>query len=194
MTRTRRIFGRMLIAFGVMAMALLGTTVANPSPASADPTPQAALVCYDVTYAGPFAGYAHQAASIWNGATNNVDLANCGPNLVIYYTYGGGSYAVVYGLGVGYVVIDYYQALQYNPLRIMTHEIGHILGLADNYNGDCSLLMSGGSAGTGCTNPYPRWDEAAYVDWLFSGTQPDSVGTKVFRDSWPAPAKVAVAN
>jgi snapalysin len=66
-----------------------------------------------------------------------------------------------YSLGVGYVVIDYYQAQQYSPLRIMTHEIGPILGLADNYNGDRSLLMSGGSAGTACTNPFPRSDEAA---------------------------------
>jgi snapalysin len=188
-----RAFSRLLIAFGVMAMAVLGINAAAPSPASADPAVQAALVCYDTTYAGPFVGYAHDAASIWNNATNNVDLANCGSNLVIYYTYGGGSYAVRYSLGVGYVVIDYYQALQYSPLRIMTHEIGHILGLADNYNGDCSLLMSGGSAGPACTNPYPRADEAALVDYFFSSPQPDSVGAEVFQDSWPA-VKVTVAN
>lgn len=186
-----RMFSRMLIAFAAMAMAVLGITVAAPSQAAAEPGPQAALVCYDVTNAGPFAGYAHDAASIWNGSTNNVDLANCGSNLVIYYTYGGGSYAVRYSLGVGYVVIDYYQAQQYSPLRIMTHEIGHILGLPDNYNGDCSLLMSGGSAGTACTNPYPRSDEAALVDYYFSGSRAD-VGAEVFRDSWPV--KVAVAN
>ena len=89
------------------------------------------------------------------------------------------------------MVIDYYQAQQYSPLRIMTHEIGHILGLPDNYNGDCSLLMSGGSAGTACTNPYPRSDEAALVDAYFSGARTD-VGAEVFRDSWPA--KVAVTN
>lgn len=188
---TVRTFLRMLITFGVMVMAVLGITVAAPSPASADPAPQAALVCYNTANAGPFAGYAHQAASIWNNATNNVDLANCGSNLVIYYSYGGGSYAVRYSLGVGYVVIDYYQALQYSPLRIMTHEIGHILGLADNYNGNCSLLMSGGSAGTACTNPYPRSDEAALVDYFFRGFLA-GVGPEVFRDSWPA--KVAVAN
>jgi snapalysin len=178
----------MLTALGAIAMAVLGLTVAAPSPAVAESTPRAALVCYDTTNAGPFAGYAHQAASIWNNATNNVDLANCGSNLVIYYTYGGGSYAVRYGLGVGYVVIDYYQAQQYSPLRIMTHEIGHILGLPDNYNGDCSLLMSGGSAGTACTNPYPRSDEAATVDYYFGGYRTHTVGAEVFRDSWPVPA------
>jgi snapalysin len=185
-----RTVSRMLIAFGAIAMAVFGITVAAPSPAAAEAGPQAALVCYDTTNAGPFVGHAHDAATIWNNATNNVDLANCGSNLVIYYTYGGGSYAVRYSLGVGYVVIDVYQAQQYDPLRIMTHEIGHILGLADNYNGDCSLLMSGGSAGTGCTNPYPRSDEAALVDYYFSGPRA-SVGAEVFRDSWPATVAVA---
>lgn len=187
-----RSFGRRLTALGAMAIAVIGLTVATPSAAAAEATPNAALVCYNTANAGPFANYAHQAASIWNGSTNNVDLANCGSNLVIYYTYGGGSYAVRYSLGVGYVVIDYYQAQQYSPLRIMTHEIGHILGLADNYNGDCSLLMSGGSAGTGCTNPYPRADEAAVVDYYFRGYAVNTVGSEVFRDSWPA--KVAATN
>ena len=187
-----RAFSRMLIAFGAMAMAMLGVTVAAPSAAAAVPGPQAALVCYDVSNAGPFVGYAHEAAAIWNNSTNNVDLANCGPNLVVYYTYGGGSYAVRYSLGVGYVVIDVYQAQQYSPLRIVAHEMGHILGLADNYNGDCSLLMSGGSAGTACTNPYPRSDEAALVDYYFGGARAETVGAEVFRDSWPA--KVAAAN
>lgn len=190
-----RTLRRTLVGFTATAMAVLAFAVAAPAPASAAPTsdepsPQAALVCYDITNAGPFGGYAHEAASIWNNSTNNVDLANCGSNLVIYYTYGGGSYAVRYGLGVGYVVIDVYQAQQYSPLRIMTHEIGHILGLPDNYNGDCSLLMSGGSAGTACTNPFPRADEAAVVDYYFSGAL-TAVGAEVFRDSWPAEVAVS---
>ena len=75
----------------------------------------------------------------------------------------------------------------------MSHEIGHILGLPDNYNGDCSILpMSGGSAGTSCTNPYPSTAEAARVTNLFAGTRsaraqhrPSRVST-IFRDSWPA--------
>ena len=187
-----RSFGRTLTALSVMAMAVLGLTVAAPSASAADSAPTAALICYNTANAGPFAGNAHQAASIWNNATNNITLSNCGSNLVVYYTYGGGSYAVRYSLGVGYVVIDYYQAQQYSAQRIVTHEIGHILGLADNYNGDCSLLMSGGSAGTGCTNTYPRADEAAAVDYYFSGYAVHTVGSEVFRDSWPA--KVAATN
>jgi snapalysin len=187
-----RVSLRVLIALSAMVMAVLGVTVAVPPSAAADPTTNAALVCYDVRYAGPFVAHTHQAASIWNNATTNVDLANCGSNLVVYYSYGGGSYAVRYGLGVGYVVIDVYQAQQYSALRIVTHEIGHILGLPDNYNGDCSLLMSGGSAGTGCTNPYPRADEAATVDYYFRGYGPNTVGPQIFRDSWPAKAGATV--
>lgn len=188
-----RPFRRMLIAIGATAMALLGVTVAAPSQAAADPAINAATICYNTSNAGPFAGYANQAGSIWNNYTNNLNMvANCGSNIMIYYTYGGGSYAVRNSLGNGYVVIDYYQAQQYSPLRIMTHEIGHILGLPDNYNGDCSLLMSGGSAGTGCTNPYPRADEAATVDYYFSGTRVNPVGSEVFQDSWPT--KVAALN
>jgi snapalysin len=186
-----RKFTHALTMLVAVVSAALGLNVAAATPASADPSIAAATVCYNTANAGPFAGYANQAASIWNNATNNVNLvANCGSNLTIYYTYGGGSYAQRYSLGNGYVVIDYYQAQQYSPLRIVTHEIGHILGLPDNYNGDCSLLMSGGSAGTGCTNPYPRADEAAAVDYYFGGFGALETRSQVFRDSWPAAVSV----
>jgi snapalysin len=116
-------------------------------------------------------------------------MSNCGSDLMVYYTYGGGSYAVRYSLGRGYVVIDYYQAQQYSPLRIMSHEMGHILGLPDNYNGNCAILMSGGSAGTSCTNPYPSSGEAAQVDYYFRNyVAPAKMNTaQVFQDSWPGP-------
>ncbi|SCL42024.1 snapalysin [Micromonospora pallida] len=169
---------------GVATVLSLG--LANPAPAAAEGVN--AVVCYNTSQAGPYAGIADQAAGIWNAYTNNVDMAKCGSNLMIYYTYGGGSYAVRYSLGNGYVVIDVYQAQQYAPLRIMTHEIGHILGLPDNYNGQCHLLMSGGSAGTGCTNPYPYTTEAAQVDRNFGGF--GAQGSQVFQDSWPAPVTV----
>lgn len=177
---------RMVATLAAAALATLGVVTVEASPALAIRN-----VCYNTSQAGPFAGYANQAASIWNAYTNNINMAQCGSNLMIYYTYGGGSYAVRYSLGNGYVVIDYYQAQQYSPLRIMTHEIGHILGLPDNYNGNCALLMSGGSAGTGCTNPYPAPQEAAQVDAYFAfaapGAKSSATSSAVFTDSWPAP-------
>lgn len=181
----RRI-GRRLTTLVAGLATMLGLGLATATPASAEGLN--AVVCYNTSQAGPYAGYADQAAGIWNAYTNNVDMAKCGSNLMIYYTYGGGSYAVRYSLGNGYVVIDVYQAQQYSPLRIMTHEIGHILGLPDTYNGLCYLLMSGGSAGTGCTNPYPYYTEAQQVDRYFGGF--GTAGSQTFRDSWPAPATI----
>ncbi|SBT42758.1 snapalysin family zinc-dependent metalloprotease [Micromonospora narathiwatensis] len=177
---------RILATLAAAALTALGAVAVDQAPASA----AIRNVCYNTSQAGPFAGYANQAATIWNNATKNINMAQCGSNLMIYYTYGGGSYAVRNSLGNGYVVIDYYQAQQYSPLRIMTHEIGHILGLADNYNGNCAILMSGGSAGTGCTNPYPSAGEAAAVDSYFSFAARGATTTEVFADSWPAAATV----
>ncbi|MEU5908536.1 snapalysin family zinc-dependent metalloprotease [Micromonospora sp. NPDC047467] len=179
---------RLAVASLATALATLGITVANPAPASA-----AMTICYNTSQAGSYASVANQAATIWNNATVNLTLsANCGSNLRIYRITGGGSYAVRTSLGNGRVYIDTQQAAQYSVLRIMTHEIGHILGLPDNYNGNCSLLMSGGSAGTSCTNAYPSTAEANRVSNLFAGTfaaterSADRAGADIFRDSWPS--------
>ncbi|MGW4467376.1 snapalysin family zinc-dependent metalloprotease [Micromonospora sp. NBC_01796] len=183
---TSRRVSRLLVAIVTTAGAMIGATVASP-PASADVSIQA-TVCYNTSQAGSYAGIANQAATIWNNATVNLTLSSgCGSNLRIYQITGGGSYAVRTSLGNGRVYIDTQQAAQYSPLRIMTHEIGHILGLPDNYNGNCSLLMSGGSAGTSCTNPYPSTAEANRVSNLFAGTRiSGDTGSQVFQDSWPA--------
>jgi|GEM_PF-1344300 snapalysin len=184
---------RLVVAFVATAGATLGVTVANPSPASA-----AMTICYDTSQAPSFVTIAHQAATIWNNATSNLTLTpNCGTHLRIYQITGGGSYAIRTSLGRGQVYIDTRQAQQYSPLRIMSHEIGHILGLPDNYNGDCSILMSGGSAGTSCTNPYPSAAEAARVTQLFAGTRSagrttGETGSTIFRDSWPAATPATV--
>ncbi|MEU6072496.1 snapalysin family zinc-dependent metalloprotease [Micromonospora sp. NPDC047074] len=173
---------RLAVSCVAAALATLGLTVANPSPASA-----ATTICYNTSQAGSFVNIANQAATIWNNATSNLTLtANCGSNLRIYQITGGGSYAVRTSLGNGRVYIDTQQAQQYSPLRIMTHEIGHILGLPDNYNGNCALLMSGGSAGTSCTNPYPSTTEANRVTSLFAGLGTNRAGSQIFQDSWPA--------
>ncbi|MFD2766235.1 snapalysin family zinc-dependent metalloprotease [Micromonospora eburnea] len=180
---------RFAVAAVATTVATIGVAVVNPSPAAA-----AMTICYNTSQAPNYASIANQAATIWNNATTNLTLtANCGTNLRIYQITGGGSYAVRTSLGNGRVYIDTQQAQQYSPLRIMTHEIGHILGLPDNYNGNCAILMSGGSAGTSCTNPYPSTTEADRVSSLFAGTlsaterTADSTGTTVFQDSWPAP-------
>ncbi|ASW55266.1 snapalysin family zinc-dependent metalloprotease [Plantactinospora sp. KBS50] len=177
---------RVLATLSAAALAVLGGVAVSGAPAAAAASLDA-TVCYSTSQAGPYASYANQAATIWNNATNNVNMSRCGSNIMIYYTSGGGSYAVRYSLGNGYIVIDSQQAAQYSPLRIVAHEMGHLLGLPDNYNGSCAILMSGGSAGTSCTNPYPSAAEAARVDQNFGGYAiSGGAGTTVFQDSWPA--------
>ena len=187
-----RKISRMLAAFAAMAMSAIGVAAVDAAPAQAESI-SSVYVCYSTSSAGPYAGYADQAASIWNNYTGNLIMSKCGSSVMIYYTTGGGSYAQVYGLGRGYVVIDTQQAAQYSPLRIMTHELGHILGLPDNYNGSCAILMSGGSAGTSCTNPYPSSAEAHQVTCNFGpclAAAGESVtGPAIYKDSWPTDAK-----
>jgi snapalysin len=46
--------------------------------------------------------------------------------------------------------------------------MGHSLGLRDNCNGDCNILMSGGSAGYSCCNVNPSAGEANWVNQSFA--------------------------
>ncbi len=189
---SRRV-SRLLATLLASTVTMLSAALISPASASADAS-IAATVCYDTSQAGSFVSTAHQAASIWTNAVPSVNMSACGSNLRIYQITGGGSYAVRTSLGNGRVYIDTQQAKQYSPLRIMTHEIGHILGLPDNYNGNCALLMSGGSAGTSCTNPYPAASEASRVNSLFGGARIGAeTGSQVFQDSWPLAVGVGQA-
>ncbi len=184
---TPRRLRRLIVPLLAAVVALVGMEFAGTTTASAaTPHLKAYTVCYNASNAPDFAGTMNQAAGIWNGSENNVSLSACGSDMMVYEINGGGSYAQVYGLGQGAIYIDVQQAAQYSPLRIVAHETGHILGLPDNYNGDCSILMSGGSAGTSCTNPYPSAGEAAQVDSFFGFAPSVSGGSHVYRDSWPA--------
>jgi snapalysin len=78
-----------------------------------------------------------------------------------------GSYYYGDGHGSGYIFLDYDQANVYAPLRIVTHETGHALGLPDRYTQPCSKLMSGGGPGPSCSNPYPDSVEASEVNTLW---------------------------
>ncbi|MCE7007177.1 snapalysin family zinc-dependent metalloprotease [Kibdelosporangium philippinense] len=146
------------------AMALVAVAV----PASAETSVLARTVYYS---ASAYSSQADQAAQIWSSRAPNVRMVRGGNATIrIYGTTGGGSRAYPCGLGCATIYIDSRDiAAGHNALRIVTHEIGHGLGLPDNYNGVCSYLMSGGSAGTSCTNPYPNSQEAARVNQLFAG-------------------------
>ncbi|MDF5756949.1 snapalysin family zinc-dependent metalloprotease [Spongiactinospora sp. TRM90649] len=139
------------------------------------PAPQASAnmvrtLRYDASRAAEFRGVIDQAAQIWNSSVRNVRLVAGTPADFIVYADNGWPRAQPTSLGRGYVWIGRQATSQgHNPLRISTHEIGHILGMPDRRTGRCTDLMSGASAGTSCTNPNPSAAERAEVDRYFAG-------------------------
>ncbi|MFB7663199.1 snapalysin [Kitasatospora sp. NPDC056138] len=137
---------------------------------AANPWVKAVVVTYDPSNAPSFASQIASSAQIWNSSERNIQL-RAGSNADFDYYEGNdsrGSYASTDGHGRGYVFLDYSQAQQYSPVRIVAHETGHVLGLPDHYSGPCSELMSGGGPGPSCTNPYPNATEKRRVDSLWA--------------------------
>ncbi|MCP2260730.1 snapalysin [Streptoalloteichus tenebrarius] len=160
----RGLVGPLALLLTVFGLQLSTAAAASAAPAQA----YARTVYYS---ASAYSAEADQAARIWNSAAPNLRMVRGGnASIRIYATTGGGSRAYPCGLGCATIYIDTNDiAAGHNALRIVAHEIGHGLGLPDNYNGVCSYLMSGGSAGTSCRNPYPNSQEAARVNQLFGG-------------------------
>ncbi|MER5995018.1 snapalysin family zinc-dependent metalloprotease [Streptomyces viridosporus] len=177
-----------LAAVLVMSFPLLGgQAVAAPSGGTAGPSAAARVLTYDATGAAEFRSAVDRGAAIWNESVNTVELrpAASGQRADIRVLADSGwPRALPTSLGKGTVYIGRQAVNQgYNTVRISSHELGHILGLPDRKPGPCSSLMSGSSAGTSCTNPYPNAAEREEVEGNFAGAA--STGT-------PAPAPRAV--
>ncbi|WP_336213868.1 snapalysin family zinc-dependent metalloprotease [Nonomuraea sp. LPB2021202275-12-8] len=128
---------------------------------------------YDATRAAEFRATVDQAAQLWNASVSNVRLVPGTPADFVVYADNGWPRAQPTSLGRGRIWMGRQATSQgYSPLRIATHEIGHILGLPDRRTGRCSDLMSGSSAGVSCTNPNPSAAERAEVDRYFAGSTP----------------------
>lgn len=163
MTRPR--IRTILTAVAATALATTGGLLAADSAQAAE---RATTVYYS---ASGYQSESAQAAQIWNDSVANLNMVEGGnATITIAATTGGGSRAYPCGLGCASIYIDSQDvAAGHSALRIVSHEIGHGHTLPDNYNGDCSILMSGGSAGTSCTNPNPSSGEAAQVNAAYGG-------------------------
>ncbi|GII65807.1 peptidase [Sphaerisporangium krabiense] len=128
---------------------------------------------YDASRAQEFRTYIDQAAAVWNSSVRNVRLEPGTPAHFVVYADNGWPRTLPTSLGRGTIYMGRQATAEgHNPLRIATHEIGHILGLPDRRTGLCTDLMSGASAGTSCTNPNPNAAEKAQVERNFTGGTP----------------------
>ncbi|MFF3467574.1 snapalysin [Streptomyces sp. NPDC002619] len=147
---------------------------------AAQPSAQAVTLHYDASKAPSFRSQISSAASIWNSSESNVKLEEASSGADFSYYEGNdprGSHASTNGHGSGQIFLDYTQIQQNDPIRVVTHETGHVLGLPDDYSGPCSELMSGGGPGPSCTNRYPNATERARVDELWASGLAQAPGT-----------------
>ena len=86
-------------------------------------------------------------------------------------THGVSSHMYSEGFGRGWVFLENSDFTTYDPVRVVAHEIGHILSLQDVDENDCSQLMTGGHAVPDCHNQRPDAAETAAVA-AFAATHP----------------------
>ncbi|WP_333748222.1 snapalysin family zinc-dependent metalloprotease [Streptomyces sp. IBSBF 2394] len=168
----RTLTGHLAVAALLSLPLLSGEAVAAGSPPDAVNSPAAARVLtYDASGSAEFRSAVDRGAAIWNESVEGAELrpATAGQRANIRVLADDGwPRALTTSLGSGTVWIGR-QAVDegYDTVRISSHELGHILGLPDRKPGPCSSLMSGSSAGTACTNPYPDAAEKAEVESNF---------------------------
>jgi snapalysin len=147
---------------------LIGTGASASAASGPEPSSAVRTIRYDASRAAEFRSAVGEGARIWNAHVSNVRLVAGAPADVVVYADNGWPRTQPYGLGRGIIWMGR-QAVQqgHDPVRIASHELGHILGLPDRRTGLCSDLMSGASAGTSCRNPDPSPAEAAEVERNF---------------------------
>ncbi|MEU9886860.1 snapalysin family zinc-dependent metalloprotease [Sphaerisporangium sp. NPDC051011] len=186
------LFARFLRAVSVLLLGLAFLSTVTPAQADARTDAAAVRVLrYDASRAAEFRSVVDQAAQVWNAGVTNVRLVAGTPADFVVLADNNWPRASVTGLGRGTIWMGRQATSQgYYPLRIATHEIGHILGLPDRRTGRCTDLMSGSSAPVSCTNANPSSAERAEVEANFAGFAPLVEFDKLYVDSPDAAALV----
>ncbi|MGW5264135.1 snapalysin family zinc-dependent metalloprotease [Microbispora sp. NPDC004025] len=150
-----------------------GTTASTTASMTASMTASAAVrvLRYDASRAAEFHAVMDQAAQVWNASVTSVRLVAGTPADFVVLADNGWPRTSVTRLGRGTIWMGREATAEgYHPLRIATHEIGHILGLPDRRTGRCTDLMSGHSAPVSCTNATPSAAERSAVEANFAGS------------------------
>lgn len=177
----RQLAGGLAAALAVSFSLMSGQAVAAPSAhADAGRASAARVVTYDAGGSAEFKSAVDRGAAIWNESVDAVELRPVATGQranIRVLADDGWPRAITTSLGNGTVYIGR-QAVDegHNTIRISSHELGHILGLPDRKPGPCSSLMSGASAGTTCTNPYPNTAEKAEVEGYFGAASARTAG------------------
>ncbi|PRY33729.1 snapalysin [Umezawaea tangerina] len=161
----RKTVGALVAAVGVVGLVGL-----QAPAASADVVVAARTLTYNASGAAEFKAAVDAGAAVWNSSVANVKLVSTtssSANIRVVAD-NGWPRAQTTSLGNGTVWMGREATNEgYNPTRIAAHELGHILGQPDRKPGPCTSLMSGSSAGIGCTNPNPNAREKAEVEAAF---------------------------
>ncbi|TYK43130.1 snapalysin family zinc-dependent metalloprotease [Actinomadura decatromicini] len=160
---------------GVAALVLTGT----PSASAVSPPAAVRTIYYDSSRAAELSSLVDQAADIWNTRVTSVKLEKGQAGISVSTAQNGPAPGMASCVGCTRGTITFYrnqiQQSGAGPLRVVVHELGHILSLEHPPDiGNCDKVMAGGR----CDNPYPNADEVAAVQRFWSG---------VLRPARPAP-------
>ncbi|MFC6083951.1 snapalysin family zinc-dependent metalloprotease [Sphaerisporangium aureirubrum] len=176
-------FPRFLRSLSALLLGLAFLATVSPAPASAHTAVAVRVLRYDASRAAEFRTVVDQAAQVWNASVTNVRLVAGTPADFVVLADNNWPRAQVTGLGRGTIWMGREATAQgYYPLRIATHEMGHILGLPDRRTGRCTDLMSGSSAPVSCTNANPSSAERTQVNANFADSAPFAEFDKLYVD------------